>query len=233
MHPRFTPKTLSFLRALKRNNKREWFAPRKADYERDVRAPMIAVVEQLAKDFRRFAPELEASPKTSIFRIYRDTRFSEDKSPYKTQIAAAFRAKALPKGQSAGMYVEVTPGWVWMGGGYYAPETPQLVKIREHIAETWPEIRRITQAASFKRMFGAIDGELLARVPRGFDKDDPAADYLRYRSFLVGREFPPEFATKPSFYPALVETFKATMPLLRFLTEPFTSGRRAAPSGRG
>src|SRR5512134_745162 len=108
MHPRFTPKTLSFLRSLKRNNRREWFTPRKEQ------------VEQLARDFRKFAPELEASPK-SIFRVYRDTRFSEDKSPYKTHIAAAFRWKSLPKGESAGLYVEVTSGWVWCGGGYYAP----------------------------------------------------------------------------------------------------------------
>jgi uncharacterized protein (TIGR02453 family) len=222
MQPRFTKETLSFLRALKRNNRREWFNPRKEQFERDVRAPMVAVVEQLAKDFTRFAPELEASPKTSIFRIYRDTRFSDDKSPYKTQVAAAFRVRALPKGQSAGMYVEVTPGWVWMGGGYYAPETPQLVKIREYISGTFPEIRRITQAAAFKRLFVAIDGEQLARVPRGFDKDDPSAEYLRYRSFLVGRELPPEFATKPAFYPTLVATFKAAMPLVRFLTEPLT-----------
>src|SRR5512134_1454949 len=159
MHPRFTAKTLSFLRSLKRNNRREWFAPRKEQYEEHVRGPMIAVVEALARDFRRFAPELEASPKTSIFRVYRDTRFSEDKSPYKTHIAAAFRVKALPKGQSAGLYVEVKPGWVWMGGGYYAPETPQLVKIRQHISDTFPEIRRITQGSSFKRLFGALDGE--------------------------------------------------------------------------
>lgn len=220
MHPRFTSETLAFLRALKRNNRREWFNPRKEQFEREVRAPMVAVVEQLAKDFRRFAPELEASPKTSIFRIYRDTRFSEDKSPYKTQIAAAFRVKALPKGQSAGLYVEVTPGWVWIGGGYYEPETPQLVKIRQHIADTWPEIRRITRAAPFKRAFGSIDGERLTRVPRGFDKDDPAAEFLRYRSFLVGREFPPEFATRPAFYPTLVATFQSAMPLVRFLTEP-------------
>src|SRR5918995_2505407 len=126
MHPRFTAKTLAFLRALKRNNKREWFTPRKAEYEQHVREPMVAVIEQLARDFRRFAPELEASPKTSIFRIYRDTRFSEDKTPYKTAIAAAFRFRGLPRGESAGLYVEVTHGWVWCGGGAHSPETPPL-----------------------------------------------------------------------------------------------------------
>ena len=223
MHPRFTPKTLSFLRSLKRNNRREWFTPRKEQFEREVRAPMVAVVEQLARDFRKFAPELEASPKTSIFRVYRDTRFSEDKSPYKTHIAAAFRVRALPKGQSAGLYVEVTPEWVWCGGGYYAPETPQLVKIRQHISDTYPEIHRITRKTAFTRALGSLEGEQLTRVPRGFAKDDPSAEYLRYRSFLAGREFPPEFATKPSFYPTLLSTFKAVMPLVRFLTEPLGS----------
>jgi uncharacterized protein (TIGR02453 family) len=222
MNPRFTPKTLSFLRALKRNNKREWFAARKADYERDVRAPMIAVVEQLAKDFQRFAPELEASPKTSIFRIYRDTRFSADKSPFKTQIAAAFRNRKLARAESAGLYVEVTPGWVWIGGGYYAPGTPQLVRIRQHISDTYPEIHRIVTAAAFKRAVGALGGEQLTRVPRGFAKDDPAADYLRYRSVLAGREFPAELATRPAFYSTLVTTFKGIMPLVRFLTKPLT-----------
>ena len=226
MHPRFTPKSLAFLRALKRNNKREWFASRKADYEEHVRAPMIAVVEQLAKDFRRFAPELEASPKTSIFRIYRDTRFSDDKSPYKTQVAAAFRDRRLPRGESAGLYVEVTPGWVWIGGGYYAPQTPQLVRIREHISDPFPEIDRITRKAVFRRAVGALEGERLTRVPRGFPKDDPAAEYLKYRSFLAGREFGADFATKADFYPTLVATFKAVMPMVRFLTEPLMPGSK-------
>ena len=86
----FTPKTLSFLRALKRNNRREWFQPRKEEYERHVRAPMMVVVERLAGDLRTFAPELIADPKVSLFLVYRDTRFSSDKTPYKTHAAARF-----------------------------------------------------------------------------------------------------------------------------------------------
>lgn len=224
MHPRFTRECLTFLRALKRNNDREWFRVRKADYERHVRAPMIAVIEQLARDFRRFAPELEASPK-SIYRIYRDTRFSEDKTPLKTQVAASFRWRGLPRGESAGLYVEVSPGWVWMGGGFYAPETAHLVTIREHICATYPEIRRIARAAAFRRAVGELDGERLTRVPRGFAKDEPAAEYLKYRNFLAGREFEPELATSARFYPTLVSTFKAVMPLVRFLNRPFAPGR--------
>lgn len=102
MPPQFSAESLRFLRALKRHNDREWFRGRRDEYDRVVRAPMIAVIEQLAHDFSRFAPEISASPKTSLYRIYRDTRFSDDKSPLKTQVAASFRWKSLPKGGGAG-----------------------------------------------------------------------------------------------------------------------------------
>ena len=221
----FTGKTLSFLRSLKRNNNRDWFRARRDDYETHVRAPMVSVIERLAVDFGRFAPELEASPKKCLYRIYRDTRFSDDKRPLKTQVAASFRWKTLPRGESAGLYVEVNPGWVWMGGGFYAPETSHLVRMRQHISDTYPEVHRISRAAAFRRTVGVLDGERLTRVPRGFAKDDPAAEYLKYRSFLAGCEYPPEFATRPEFYPTLVATFRALMPLVRFLNEPLRTSQ--------
>lgn len=224
MAPAFTPRTLAFLRLLKRNNDREWFRSRKHEYELHVREPMIAVIERLARDFRSFAPELEASPKKSLYRIYRDTRFSEDKTPLKTQVAASFRWKTLPRGQSAGLYFEVSPGWVWIGGGFYAPETSHLVRIRQHISDTHPELHQLTRARAFRRAVGTLDGERLTRVPRGYLKEDPAAEYLKYRNFLAGCEFPPELATSPGFYPTLVRTFRAVMPLVRFLNEPLVEG---------
>ena len=103
---------------------------------------------------------------------------------------------------------------------------PQLVKIREHIAATYPEIDRIARAKSFTGVLGSLDGERMTRVPRGFPKYHPAADYLRFRQFLGGREFPPEFATTREFYPALIETYKALMPLIRFLNAPLTERLR-------
>jgi len=106
--PRFTPKTLSFLRALKRHNDREWFKARKAEYERDVRAPMVAVIERLSDDFRGFAPELVASERVSLYRVYRDTRFSADKTPLKTHIAANFPWQGLPKHEGASTYQGTT-----------------------------------------------------------------------------------------------------------------------------
>jgi uncharacterized protein (TIGR02453 family) len=220
MHPSFTAKTLSFLRSLKRNNDREWFRARKAEYEHHVRGPMVAVIERLAVDFGRFAPELDASPKRCIYRIYRDTRFSDDKTPLKTHIAASFRWRGLPKHRGAGLYFEVTPGWVWMGGGFYAPETADLARIRQHISDTHPELHRLTRAPAFRRTFQALEGEQLTRLPRGFAKDDPAGAYLKYRNFLAGREFPPTLATSAAFYPTLLGTFRAVMPIVRFLNEP-------------
>lgn len=222
----FTSETLKFLRALKRNNDRDWFKARKDQYELHVRGRMIEVIERLAVDFQRFAPEIVASPKASLYRIYRDTRFSEDKTPLKVQVSASFRWKGLPKGDGAGLYLEIHPQWVWMGGGFWAPPMPQLVRIREHVAETYPRIDRIARARPFTRVLGKLEGEKMTRVPRGFAKDHAAAEYLRFRQFLAGREFPPEFATTREFYPALIETYKALMPLIRFLNEPLTEGSR-------
>ena len=216
----FTRKTLSFLRSLKRNNDRDWFRARKDQYETHVRGPMTAVVERLADDFRSFAPELIASPKQSLFRIYRDTRFSDNKKPLKTHAAAIFRTRQLPKPQGAGLYFEVAPGWVWIGGGMWRPEPVELVRIREHIAETWPEVRGITRAAAFRRRFEDLSGDTMTRVPRGYQAGHPAAEYLKYRQFYGGAEFPASLAYSREFYATLVATFKALMPLVRFLNEP-------------
>jgi uncharacterized protein (TIGR02453 family) len=220
----FTRKSVAFLRSLKRNNDREWFRARKDDYERHVRTPMTAVIDQLARDFRTFAPELVASPRHSLYRIYRDTRFSADKRPLKTHAAASFPRRGLPRHQGAGLYFEISTDGVWMGGGMWAPEPPQLLRVREHIADTWPELQSTVGTRAFRQRFGPLGGDKLTRVPRGFPATHPAADYLKHYRFVAGREFPPAFAHDTAFYRTLVETFKALMPLLRFLNEPLLEG---------
>jgi uncharacterized protein (TIGR02453 family) len=225
----FTGETLRFLRALKRNNDREWFKAHRDRYDSHVRAPMVALIERLAVDFRRFAPEVVASPRTSLYRIYRDTRFSEDKTPLKTHVSASFRWRGLDKGGGAGLYLEIHPQWVWIGGGFWAPETRHLVRIREHIANTYPEIDRIARANTFRHAAGSLDGERLTRVPRGYERVHPAADYLKFRQFLAGREFPPDLATSDRFYPTVVATYKGILPLVRFLNEPLVGSTRHAP----
>ena len=222
--PRFSANTLEFLRALKRNNRREWFNAHRDDYEADVRQPMIAIIERLAADFRGFAPELVASPKASMYRIYRDTRFSENKTPYKTHVAAVFPCRGLPKHEGAGLYFHVSPEEVWVGGGMYAPQTPQLHAVREHIAANLRRLRAIVESPSFRQTVGELEGERLQRVPRGFAKDHEAAEYLKFRQFLAGREFPARFATSPRFYDGVLSVFHRVAPLTRFLNEPLLKG---------
>jgi uncharacterized protein (TIGR02453 family) len=218
----FPPEGMRFFKALKRNNKRAWFQPRKDVYETQVVAPMRAIVEQLAIDMRAFAPEVVIDPKRAIFRIYRDTRFAADKTPYKTHIAASFPWRGLPRGEGAGLYFHVAPTEIWIGGGIYSPPTPTLQALREHVAANHRRLRSIVESAGFKKMFGGLEGEEMQRVPHGFPKDHPAADYLRRRQFLAVRELPGTLATNKKFYATLVATFRAAVPLLRYLNEPLT-----------
>ena len=224
----FTPKTLSFLRSLKRHNDREWFRARREDYEQHVRGPMVELIARLARDFRSFAPELIAEPKVSLYRIYRDTRFGSDKSPLKTHVAARFPTRGLGKKEGAGLYLEVAPGWVWMGGGIYMPSSADLRAIRAHIADTHPRLHRIASGRPFTSAMGELHGERLSRVPRGYAVDHPAAHYLQFRQFLAGCEYEAGFATRRSFYPELLKVFRATAPLVRFLNTPLLERRAAA-----
>ena len=225
----FTAKTLSFLRSLKRNNDREWFRARKDEYERHVRGPMVQLITRMAADLKPFAPEMVADPKRSLYRIYRDTRFSDDKTPLKTNAAAVFPPRGFPRHEGAGFYVELAPGWVWMGGGLYMPPPESLRAIRERIAGSHPKLHRLVTGREFRTVLGDLRGEQLARVPRGYLKDHPAGEYLRFKQFLGFREFEPAFATSDRFYPELLRTFKALTPLVRFLNPAVLEGAAAPP----
>jgi uncharacterized protein (TIGR02453 family) len=225
----FTSKTLSFLRSLKRNNDRDWFRARKSDYEQHVRQPMIELLTWIQRDLRTFAPELVSDPKVSLYRIYRDTRFSGDKTPLKTHVAAQFPSRAFGRSGGAGLYLEIAPQWVWIGGGLYMPSTPELQAIREHIAATYPQVHQVASASAFKRQVGAVDGERLTRVPRGYVRDHPAAHYLQFKQFLAGREYTADLATSPRFYRELMVVFRAVAPLVRFLNTPLEVRFTQAP----
>jgi uncharacterized protein (TIGR02453 family) len=217
--PRFSADTLKFLRALKRNNRREWFNAHREQYEAHVRQPMTTIVERLADDFRAFAPELVASPKLSMYRIYRDTRFSDNKLPYKTHVAAVFPTRGLQKHEGAGLYFHVSTTDVWVGGGMYSPQPQQLYAVREHIAANIKRLRAIVESPAFGRTI-ELEGEKLTRVPRGFSKDHEAAEYLKYKHFVAGAQFPATLAASPKFYSTLVTIFRHVLPLSRFLNEP-------------
>ena len=228
--PRFSDKTIKFLRSLKRNNRREWFNAHKDDYEQHVRQPMAAMVERLAEDFREFAPELVATPRLSMYRIYRDTRFSENKTPYKTHAAAVFPTRGLLKHEGAGLYFHISTEEVWVGGGMYSPQPAQLYAVREHIAGNVRELRAIVESAGFRRHVGGLEGEKLTRVPRGFAKDHEAAEYLKHRHFIAGAEFPPALAASPKLHGTLLKVFRQVIPLSRFLNRPLLP---STGSGRG
>ena len=222
--PRFSADTLKFLRALKRNNRREWFNAHRDQYDAHVRQPMTAMVERLADDFRAFAPELVATPKVSMYRIYRDTRFSDNKLPYATHVAAVFPTRGLLKHEGAGAYFHVSSDEVWIGGGMYSPQPPQLFAVREHIAGHVKQLRAIVESPGFRKHLGALGGDRLTRVPRGLSRDHPAAEYLKFKHFVAGAELPATLATSPTFYKTVLAIFREVVPLARFLNTPLQKG---------
>ena len=219
---RFTEQTVAFLEALEQNNDREWFKAHKADYETHVRAPMLAIIERLGQDFPRIAPDLAALPR-SMYRIHRDTRFSPDKTPYKTHVAAAFTHKTLPKSESAALYFHFAPGQLWIGAGLYAAMTPRLHGIRQHIAADPDRFRRLVESPAFRRR-GGVHGAKLKRIPRGFPADHESAEYLRLKQYLVGgEEADPTLALGPRFYRTLARRFETFAPFVDFLNAPLAA----------
>jgi uncharacterized protein (TIGR02453 family) len=222
----FTPKTLTFLRALERHNDREWFKARKDDYDAHVRGPLVALIEQLAIDLASTAPEIVCSPKASMYRQYRDTRFSEDKTPLKTYVAANFPSRTLARGDGAGLYVQLSAREAWIGGGLYHAPMPTLRAVREHLAANFTRFRAIVESPVFKRRAGALEGERLQRVPRGFATDHPAAEYLKMKDLVVLKVFPAALATTPRFYSTLVSTFEVIAPMIQVINEPLIAQKK-------
>jgi uncharacterized protein (TIGR02453 family) len=223
----FTSRTLAFLRNLKRNNDRSWFNAHRDEYERDVQQPLLDFVDGMAGELKSFAPDLEASPKASLFRIYRDTRFSPDKRPFKTQVGILFPHRDLHRNQSACLYVEIGPDGCMIFGGIYRPERPELLAIREHVARTHRRLRKLLDAPAFLRAVGVIEGEPLTRVPAGYPPDHPAAEYLKFRHFLLGKEYPAAFAADPKFVPQILKLFRFMVPVVRYLNEPLLAAQKA------
>ena len=226
--PAFSDRSLRFLRALKRNNRREWFHQRRAEYDAHLHAPMVAIVEQLARDFAAVRPEFVAAPKISMFRPWRDTRFSADKSPLKTHVAAVFPHRALGRMRGGGLYFEVAPRHVWMGGGLYQPDTAALHAVRTHIAAHHRRLTRLLAAPAFTERLGVMHGAQTSRMPRGFDPMHPAADLLRHKQFLASREEPAEFAASPASTRSCSPPSWRWRPSSAFLNEPLIAARRAA-----
>jgi uncharacterized protein (TIGR02453 family) len=223
----FSPEAIQFLADLAVNNDRAWFQPRKAEYERLLKEPFEAMIAALADRLEARGVPLLADPKRSPFRIYRDTRFSKDKTPYKDHIAASFHHRALTGQGAAGFYFHVSHKDVGIGGGVYMTMPGTLLAIRNHLAAEPAAFRKILKAPAVKKLFGEMQGEQLTRVPKGFTPGHPAADLVRYKQFLLWTELPPDVATSKELYPEIIKRFRAMTPFLRFLNAPLKPQKKA------
>jgi uncharacterized protein (TIGR02453 family) len=223
--PGFPKEGIQFFRGLARNNNRDWFQPRKAQFDEQVKRPMLELVDALNRGMAGFAPEYVTEPERAIYRIYRDTRFSKDKTPYKNHIAASFVRHGMPKNGSGGYYFSVSDKEIEVGGGVYLPERDALLAIRQHIAANWEALGRITGTRAVKRLLGDVQGDQLSRVPKGFPADHPAAGLLRLKYYVLFVTLPPEIATTPQLYTEVLKRFKAMAPFIEFLHAPLARAK--------
>lgn len=222
----FRPGALAFLRELERHNEKRWFEANRDRYERELRAPLAALVEEVDVRLATIAPEIVGHPKRSLFRIHRDVRFSGDKRPYKTNVAAWFHHADAGRGVGgaavahggAGFYFDIEPRRVSIGGGIWMPPRPTLARLREAIDEDHGTLRAILGEPARRRRFGALAPEArLTRMPRGFAADHPAADLLRHQSFTLGRSLGERDLFSARLPDLLARDFARLVPLVRWL----------------
>jgi uncharacterized protein (TIGR02453 family) len=224
---RFDPEALTFLTGLKRHNAKSWFEEKRPVYERAVLGPLRLLADELDVRFARLAPEFVAPPKRALFRIHRDVRFSNDKSPYKTHAALwvfhrdAGRGVGRDAHGGAGFYFHLEPDASLVAGGFWMPPRPLLGTLRERIVEEQRAFERIVLAPAFRRRFGGLTdddpGVMLQRVPRGFASDHPAARWLRFNSFTASRPLTDAQVLSPRLVDTLMQDYAVLLPLVRWL----------------
>jgi uncharacterized protein (TIGR02453 family) len=218
MFPGFPAEGLAFLRSLARNNDRDWFQPRKEIFETKLKAPMAELVETINAELLKFAPDHITDPKKAIYRIYRDTRFSADKTPYKTHIAAVFPRHGLDRHSSAGFYFHISPREVGIAAGAYMPGPEELFAIRTWLSHNHETFRKAARAP--EKIFGQIQGESLARSPKGFDPQHAAADLIRKKQWYYWVKLETKLAATPKLLPELLRHFRAAAPVMELLNVP-------------
>ena len=215
--PGFSPQALTFLRNLKRNNRREWFQPRKAEYESLIKLPMLELINCLNEEFARFAPNYVTPPQKATYRIYRDTRFSKDKSPYKTHISAIFPRYTAIKREGAVFYFHFTEKDLLVFGGVWMPEREELLAYRSLLQERHAEFQSILSDKKLRRVVGQLQGEQLSRMPKGFPTDHPAESLLRHKQWYLEAILEPGLLTSPRLLLELAKHFAVMAPMIEFL----------------
>jgi len=214
--PRISRATLAFLKGLEANNDRKWFEAHRAEYERDVRDAAVNFVKDFTPYLAKVSPSFVAEAKPvggSIMRIYRDVRFSKDKSPYRTSIGIGFgHGKATEARPGPGWYIHIAPGETFAGGGLWHPPTPVVAKVRRAIdkdPEGWRRAKRGIE----------VEGEQLKRVPKPYEADHPHAEDLRRKEWLWSVQLPDSKVASPRLPEHVFEAFQEGAPVMAFLTE--------------
>ena len=217
----FTPKTFTFLRALAKNNNREWFNANKARYEEDLRAPYQRFIADLAEPLKKISPQFIADPRPvggSMFRIYRDTRFAKDKTPYKTWAGSQFfhaRKKEL-MGEAPVFYLHIAPGECFLGGGLWHPQPESMRRVRAYMVANPASWKKATRSAAFRKQF-ELGGDALTRPPSGFDPKHELIEDLKRKDFVASSDFPDAQACAPDFLKFALTRLKGVAPMVDWL----------------
>ena len=216
-----TPELFAFFKRLKRKNNREWFQKNKASYEELVRDPLLSLVSDFAPDLHKMSPHLVADPRAnggSLFRIYRDVRFSADKTPYRTSAGIRFPHEDAKNVEAPGFYLHLEPGSVFAASGVWHPQAATLSKIREALHTEPRGWQRALAGKAFKASC-VLEGDVLKRPPKGFAPDHPLIEDLKRKDFIAVSAFTEQQACSPEFTTKLSRTFRTMVPFMRYLTQ--------------
>ena len=232
--PGFPAAGIDFLKGLEENNNREWFQERKPIFDSAVKAPMMELIEAFNAHLAELAPKYVTPAAKSLYRIYRDTRFSKDKTPYKNHIAALFPHQNLPKNACAGFFFSIAANSIEFAAGLYSPEPDQLIAVRHYIAENHKELRKLINNSTLQKLMGPMKGDQLTRPPKGFPSDHPAADLVRHKQwvFYTSGTIDPRLATSPKLLSEFVVRTKALAPFVDFFNRPLVPMHRKKESTR-
>ena len=220
MPTHFTPEALAFLSGLARNNERVWFEARKSTYETGLKAPFITLITELNEHLATFSPEHVRPPQKAMMRIYRDVRFSKDKSPYKSHIAAWWAREGLEKTSGGGFYLHISATEITVAAGVYMPGPEQLLAIRRYLLDHHEEFHTLVHNKKLRAKMQEFDGLKLSRVPKGFSPDHPAADLILHRQWGLSATLPVDRALKPTLLKDIATRFQLASPLVAFLNTP-------------
>jgi uncharacterized protein (TIGR02453 family) len=211
-----TKSTFEFLELLAKNNNRDWFTENKKRFETENNLAK-AFFSEVYADLEK----IDSLEKMQVFRIYRDVRFSKDKFPYKNHFSVGFsRTKPMLRG---GMYLHIENEASFVGGGFWAPNNEDLLRIRKEIELDASDLREIISNTTFKKMFGTLEGEELKTAPKNFDKTHPDIDLIRKKQYLLTRKFTNKEVMSPNFKEEVIATFAAMRPFFNYMSDVLTT----------